>query len=159
MRRDVSDTTVRKTVLSAVFLMLVLAPLAVLASRASGKGASAPGVVVMDNIEGRLGSVTFDHEAHTYMADSCASCHHNHGSENSRCSGCHEIGAEDFKHSVRDSFMACNNCHGGINPDYPGIPSLKVALHNTCFACHRGMGNIGKSPEGCTEQCHITPAS
>lgn len=115
---------------------------------------SGPGMVEMDYIEGDLGIVMFNHEMHTMMSDGCADCHHNHGSDNNRCSDCHEIGAEQFKSSLKDSFMACANCHGDIDPDSPEMPSLKAALHNTCFKCHLGMGNIGRSPAGCTEQCH-----
>ena len=157
MSGNAPEVRVRKAVLSVLFFLLLLAPLAFMAGLASGQGPSGPGVVVMDDIEGSMGAVTFDHEAHTFMAEGCASCHHNHGSDNGRCAGCHEIGAELFKSSVRDSFMACGNCHGGIDPDFPEMPSLKVALHNTCLSCHRGMGNIGRSPKGCTEQCHVGP--
>ena len=145
-------TGARKTVLAVVLWLFVIMPVAFFAGLATG--GQAPGVVVMDSIEGSLGQVTFDHEAHTFMADGCASCHHTHGADNSRCSGCHAIGADEFKRTAKDSFLACYNCHGGIDPDNPGMPSLQVALHNTCFACHRGMGDIGKSPLGCTQQCH-----
>ena len=108
------------------------------------------GAMVSKNGREKLGAA----EMHTMMSEGCADCHHTHGKDNSRCAGCHEIGADQFKHSLKDSFMACVNCHGDIDPDSPEMPSLKVALHNTCFRCHLGMGNIGKSPEGCTEQCH-----
>lgn len=118
--------------------------------------ASAPGLVILDAIDGPYGAVNFDHEMHTAMAEGCADCHHNHGSDNTRCSGCHEIGAEQFKGSVHSGFMACNNCHGEIDADEPGMPSLKVALHTTCFGCHKEMGSLGKSPAGCTEQCHVS---
>jgi hypothetical protein len=159
MRSKTPDKRVRKTVLGFLVLAVVLVTVVIINGQvAAGPGTTGPGVVVMDNIEGSMGAVTFDHDAHTFMAEGCASCHHNHGSDNGRCADCHEIGAEQFKISVRHSFLACGNCHGGIDPDSPGMPSLKVALHNTCLSCHRDMGNIGKSPLGCTEQCHVSPA-
>lgn len=154
MMRVTPGIRTRKTAVSVLLLVIAVASVALLAGIASGQGGKGPALVVMDNIEGRFGSVTFDHEAHTYMAEGCASCHHTHGSDNARCSNCHDIGAEDFRSSVKGGFMACANCHGGIDPDSPEMPPLKAALHNTCFKCHLGMGNIGRSPAGCTEQCH-----
>jgi len=155
MRAKAPGTRLRKLVLGALLWLFIVIPAAFWAGMATG--AQGPGVVVMDNVEGSLGKVTFDHETHTQMADGCASCHHTHGADNTRCSGCHGIGPDEFKRTVKDSFLACHNCHGGIDPDNPGMPSLKVALHNTCLACHRDMGDIGKSPTGCTQQCHTDP--
>lgn len=138
--------------------LLLSASLVMWAGVAGGEeaGPTGPGVVVMDNAEGDMGAVTFDHEAHTFMAEACVQCHHNHGADNTRCMECHDLKPEQFKHSVKSSFMACYNCHGGIDPDYPGVPPLKVALHTKCFGCHRDMGNIGKTPKGCTELCHTS---
>jgi len=150
----IPETGTLRTVLGLLLMALMLAPALALTGQASGQELSGPGIVVMDNIEGSMGAVTFDHNMHTMMAEGCATCHHNHGSDNGRCAACHDIGIEKFRDSVKDSFMACNNCHDGIDPDSPEMPSLKVALHDTCLSCHRGMGNIGMSPRGCTEQCH-----
>lgn len=140
-------------------LGILLALAAVFAASAAIASYTGPAMVEMDYIEGDLPPVMFDHQMHTMMAEGCVDCHHNHGQDNSRCSGCHDIGAGQFKSSVKDSFMGCQNCHGGIEPEYPDVPSLKTALHNTCFKCHRDMGSIGSSPRGCAEQCHHTGAA
>jgi len=162
MSSKTPEFMVRKPVLCAL-LFLLLAPPAFMSGQGVAQGAGGPenrgpGVVVLDNVEGSLGPVTFDHGTHTFMAESCAVCHHNHGSDNSRCSGCHDIGVEEFRRTAKESFLGCSNCHGSIDPDNPAMPSLKVALHTKCLACHRGMGNIGRSPSGCTEQCHVSQA-
>ncbi len=113
-----------------------------------------PGVITLDSLQDKYEAVVFDHSMHTFIAEGCGQCHHEHGSDNQRCSSCHSIEKEDFKDSAVHSFMACKNCHGDFDLESPGMPGLKVAYHAQCFQCHKGMGNVGKGPEGCTQQCH-----
>ncbi len=132
-------------------LLLVVAAYPTGASDVSG-----PGTVVLDSLVDLYGPVTFNHSMHAaYFASSCGDCHHQHGGyESQPCKGCHSLDAADFKKTVVQSFLSCQSCHGETNPSAPGMPGLKVAYHKQCFECHRGMGNVGKSPAGCTEQCH-----
>jgi predicted CXXCH cytochrome family protein len=116
--------------------------------------AKMPGLTVLDSIEKMYGPVKFDHEIHTLMAGSCGECHHQHGTDLG-CKNCHSLDSSAFKKTVENSFLPCKSCHGEINSDMPGMPSLKVAYHAQCFGCHRGMGNVGLDPKGCTEQCHV----
>jgi len=120
-----------------------------------GNLAKAPGMVKLDSLRDRYESVIFDHPKHTLIAGDCGSCHHQHG-DNGRlpCRDCHNLTPDIFKHSVANNFMACKNCHGRFNIDNPGMPSLKVAYHRTCFKCHRGMADLGIDPKGCTLLCH-----
>jgi predicted CXXCH cytochrome family protein len=50
--------------------------------------------------------------------------------------------------------MACKSCHSSYDPANPNMPGLKTAYHSQCFQCHRGMGNVGIDPKGCTVMCH-----
>jgi hypothetical protein len=113
-----------------------------------------PGLVVLDSIEKAYGPVKFDHAMHTFIAGSCGECHHQHGTDLT-CKNCHSIDSSVFKKTVDSSFLPCNTCHGEFNSDMPGMPGLKVAYHAQCFKCHKGMGNVGIDPKGCTEQCHV----
>lgn len=138
---------------------LVLAALAAALLFALPTGASdigGPSVVMLDTLVEQYEAVRFDHGTHAaYFAGGCWDCHHQHVNYKSEpCSGCHSISNEEFKRSVKNSFISCGNCHGSQDPLQPGMPGLKVAYHKQCFKCHRGMGNVGKSPTGCTEQCH-----
>ena len=127
--------------------------LLILAAMASG--IEVPDAVLLDSLQDKYEAVNFDHSMHTFIAADCAKCHHEHGSDNARCSSCHSIDSEKFKGSAVQSFMACSICHGDADPETPGMPGLKVAYHNQCFSCHRGMKSIGNGPEGCTQQCHL----
>ncbi len=114
-----------------------------------------PGVRTLGSLSEQYSAVTFDHPKHVMMAGSCAACHHQHqDSKKLNCKDCHEISPATFKNSAKNSFMSCSNCHGSFDPANPSVPGLKVAYHKTCFQCHRGMGDIGTSPKGCTEICH-----
>ena len=113
------------------------------------------GVNTLNSISERYGPVKFDHEKHSNLAGNCGSCHHQHGNSSSLpCKECHSLTPDTFRNSVNNMFMPCKNCHSAPDPGNPGMPSLKVAYHSTCFQCHRGMGNIGTDPKGCTEMCH-----
>jgi hypothetical protein len=109
----------------------------------------------LDSISDKYQAVRFNHTRHIDLAGNCGTCHHEHGDNGSLpCKNCHSLSKTIFKNSVVNGFMACRNCHGTINPDSPSVPSLKVAYHRVCFQCHRGMGEIGMSPKGCTNMCH-----
>ncbi|HAM52241.1 MAG TPA: hypothetical protein DCP92_16685 [Nitrospiraceae bacterium] len=125
------------------------------ASLFAGNVAKSPEFATLDSIANKYEAVIFTHAKHASLAGRCGSCHHQHGnSESLPCKECHSLTRADFEKSVSQNFMACKNCHAGIDRTNPGMPGLKVAYHQTCFQCHRGMGNIGLDPKGCTEICH-----
>lgn len=114
-----------------------------------------PGMRTLGSISDQYTPVKFDHPKHVMIAGSCAACHHQHqDSKKLNCMDCHAIAPSAFKSSVKSNFMACSACHGAYDPSTPSVPGLKVAYHKQCFQCHRGMGNIGSDPKGCTEICH-----
>ena len=118
-------------------------------------GEDLPGTVVLDTLVNYYEPVTFDHSMHTQIAETCMVCHHQHPiSDTSACTQCHSIDSKEFRDSVVSTFLSCKSCHGELDKTNPGMPGLKVAYHSTCMECHRGMGNIGKIPTGCVEQCH-----
>jgi hypothetical protein len=134
-------------------LILVLAVGGCILLAASPGAVSRPGTVVLDGISDIYGPVTFDHESHTMYAESCGRCHHQHPIVDTiSCKLCHSV--EALKDSVISTFLPCKSCHGTYDPAQPGMPGLKVAYHRTCLDCHEGMGNVGETPQGCTEQCH-----
>jgi hypothetical protein len=113
-----------------------------------------PGVRVLGSISDKYAPVTFDHPKHVSIAGKCDACHHHGNGNTSTCKECHALSPEVFKKSVVNSFMPCTNCHGAFDRDNAAMPGLKVAYHKKCFECHKGMGDLGKGPEGCTEVCH-----
>lgn len=114
-----------------------------------------PEVVTLDSLVDSYESVTFNHSLHAMMAGDCGSCHHQHGDSGSLpCKNCHAVEKSLFKGTVENYFPACRKCHGTYNPAQPKMKGLKTAYHSTCFKCHRGMGNVGIDPKGCTEICH-----
>jgi hypothetical protein len=122
---------------------------------AANQAAKAPDMVTLDSISTTYEPVFFTHERHVSLAGDCSVCHHEHQSIKSLpCKDCHSLPSSAFESSLTKNFTACRNCHGSASPDTPAVPGLKVALHQTCFQCHRGMGNIGADPKGCTEICH-----
>ncbi len=126
------------------------------ASSASGL----PGIRTLGSISDQYTPVTFDHPKHVMIAGSCAACHHQHQDiKKLNCMGCHAIAPSALKNSVKSNFMACSACHGAPDASNAAVPGLKVAYHKQCFQCHRGMGDIGKDPKGCTEICHSKKAS
>lgn len=112
-----------------------------------------PGTRMLSSISEKYNPVKFDHQKHVALAGNCAACHH-HPKEASSCKECHGVTPASFKGSVVNSFIACSNCHSSADRDNPAMPGLKVAYHKKCFECHRGMGDIGSDPKGCTEICH-----
>jgi hypothetical protein len=122
--------------------------------------AGLPGMRTLGSISDQYTPVKFDHPKHVMIAGSCAACHHQHqDSKKLNCTDCHAIAPSVFKSSVKNNFMACSACHGTYDPSTPSVPGLKVAYHKQCFQCHRGMGNIGSDPKGCTEICHAKKAA
>lgn len=122
--------------------------------KSASSAARLPGVRVLGSISEQYNAVTFDHQKHVSLADKCAACHHHGNGNTSSCKECHSLSSSAFKSSVVNNFMACSNCHSSSDRDNPAVPGLKVAYHQKCFECHRGMGNIGLDPKGCTEICH-----
>lgn len=121
----------------------------------AGNQGKTPGTVKLDILANKYKPVIFDHPKHASIAGDCGMCHHQHGSSGTLpCKDCHTVSPSTFKNSVTNYFMACKNCHSTFDPANPKMPGLKVAYHSTCFKCHRGMGNVGIDPKGCTMMCH-----
>lgn len=145
----------KKTVISVFAISISIF---LIASIYAGNPSKTPGVVKLDSLKDKYESVTFDHPKHVSIAGDCGTCHHQHGTSGKLpCKDCHTLTPDTFKNSVANNFMACKNCHSTYNRDNPKMPGLKVAYHRTCFNCHRGMGNVGIDPKGCTELCHAKP--
>ncbi len=141
---------------SMVVLVMLCVVLLSLSSVSLGGGKTAPqGVIKLDSIKNIYKPVLFDHGKHASIAGDCGKCHHQHGNNSSlSCKECHAMKAESFRSTIRENFMACKNCHGVYDPAVPTLPGLKVSYHRQCFQCHRGMGEVGVSPKGCTVICH-----
>ncbi len=121
----------------------------------AGDTAKAPTTTTLDSLSDKYDPVFFDHAKHTSLAGNCGTCHHQHGNFGTLpCKECHSLDASMFRNSVVNNFMACKNCHGSYDPSNPRMPGLKTAYHQQCFQCHRGMGDVGISPTGCTNLCH-----
>ena len=120
----------------------------------ASSAAELPGVRTLGSLSEKYAPVTFDHSKHVTIAGTCETCHHHANGNASLCKDCHGLSSADFKNSVVHSFMPCSNCHTALDRDNPAMPGLKVAYHEKCFGCHRGMGNLGLDPKGCTEVCH-----
>jgi hypothetical protein len=121
---------------------------------ASSQTVRLPGVRVLSSISDKFEPVTFDHAKHVSLAGKCDACHHHGNGAASTCQQCHNLSPAVFKNSVAHTFLPCSSCHGSPDPGNPTMPGLKVAYHKKCFECHRGMGNVGLDPKGCTELCH-----
>jgi len=127
---------------------------------ADAASSSLPGIRILGSISDQYTPVKFDHPKHVMIAGSCAMCHHQHKDiKKLDCMGCHSIAPSAFKNSVKSNFTACSACHGAPDPSNAAVPGLKVAYHKQCFQCHRGMGDIGAGPKGCTEICHAKKES
>ena len=139
-----------KTVSILTFGLCVL-----FAAYLSAEGTSQPGVRVLGSLSDKYEAVTFDHAKHVQMSDGCVACHHHGNGNTSSYQECHGLNPSVFRNSVINSFMPCSNCHGAFDRENAAMPGLKVAYHVKCFACHRGMGNVGTDPRGCAELCHV----
>lgn len=121
----------------------------------TGSAGEAPTTTTLDSLSDKYEPVIFDHAKHESIAGDCGTCHHQHGNFGTLpCKECHALTPSVFRNSATGSFTACRSCHGPYDPSNPGMPGLKSAYHQQCFQCHRGMGDIGKSPTGCTNMCH-----
>ena len=150
------------SVLSFAFCTIVVAFLLMAAGlmMTAFAGSAVPGTRMLGSISDQYVPVKFDHAKHVMIAGNCAQCHHQHQDvKKMHCMECHSIAPSTFKNSVKSNFMACANCHGAPDASTPTIPGLKVAYHQQCFQCHRGMGDLGKNPKGCTEVCHAKKAT
>ncbi len=121
---------------------------------ASSSATRLPGVRVLSSLVDQYGPVTFDHAKHVSLAGKCDVCHHHANGAAATCAQCHNLSPAVFRKSVVSSFLPCSSCHSAPDPGNPSMPGLKVAYHQKCFACHRGMGDVGLAPKGCTELCH-----
>ncbi len=119
-----------------------------LACFAAGNVAKSPDTITLGSIAKAYPPVVFSHGKHASIAGNCGACHHHHN--NANCKDCHALNAS----AVSSNFPACRNCHAMRDRGAPGMPGLEVAYHRACFACHRGMGNLGVEPKGCNEVCH-----
>jgi hypothetical protein len=125
-------------------------------TRAAEPESGGPATIQIDRLEDLYGPVTFDHAKHaTSYADGCGDCHHQHRDYDKQpCKRCHAIDAAQFKASVVRSFPACSKCHGDYDAADVETPSLKVAYHETCFSCHKKLGDVGETPANCNQKCH-----
>jgi hypothetical protein len=67
------------------------------------------------------------------------------------------LGTLGARAAIRDVGRALGMPYGDVDrvARLCGVePGLKIALHRTCFQCHKGMGDIGTDPKGCTQICH-----
>ena len=145
---------IKTAVILGLCVCLAYATSLVAGDRAAYSATRLPGVRVLGSLSEQYAPVTFDHPKHVAIAGSCAACHHHGNGNTSSCRECHALSPSVFKSSVVHSFMPCSNCHGAPDPENPAMPGLKVAYHKKCFECHRGMGDVGLDPKGCTELCH-----
>jgi len=139
-----------------LLLILAAATLILIASSLyAGSAAKVPDVITIESLTDKYEPVVFTHERHAALASNCGTCHHEHA-DNAKlpCKSCHSLDVAAFKNSVTNNFTACRCCHSAYSPDNPRMPGLKVAYHTQCMQCHKGMGNVGKDPKGCTELCH-----
>lgn len=143
----------KSSIILALSLSMIFAAY-VLAGEGKSSAQPLPGVRVLGSISEQYEPVTFDHAKHVSISTGCASCHHHGNGNTSSCKECHGLTPAAFKNSVVSSFMACSNCHSSSDRENPAMPGLKVAYHQQCFECHRGMGDIGSDPKGCTQICH-----
>jgi hypothetical protein len=142
--------------LSVCFALAALALLSVKAYSSGDEGISIPDTIVIDYLKDIYSPVNFDHSMHMDIAESCGECHHVHSKEiNSTCSECHSLDSDAFKESVQEGFPPCSGCHEDYYIEEPEMPGLKVAFHRKCFGCHVGIGELGNSPMGCVEMCHV----
>jgi len=113
---------------------------------------------VLDSLSRIYEPVTFPHEMHTEIAESCSTCHHQHGhiAGVPACRRCHQLPPEIFKKSLNLASMApCRKCHpAAINIEEPGTPTLQAAYHLQCLSCHEEADRLKGHPENCTAVCH-----
>lgn len=152
--RQISDDSQRRALMRKSLIFIILTIISLAASLYAGVIDSNL-YFNLDSIDGKYEPVRFNHTKHISLAGDCSLCHHQHSNSGTLpCKDCHAVTPSVFKDSVVNGFMACKNCHGVSNPQSPEMPGLKAAYHQACFKCHLGMGDVGKSPKGCTDMCH-----
>jgi len=126
--------------------------------------ATEPAPPEMVTFPSHVGEVTFPHAMHAEdLGIECTDCHHPVTAPklvtphpeafegcSVQCTTCHgrvATGADDRR---------CTTCHTArVDAAHDAIPSAKVALHQTCSACHE----VGTGPDAsasCTN-CHSGP--
>lgn len=118
-----------------------------------------PDTIVIDTLAQLFEPVSFDHDMHVEIANSCATCHHHTTGtpvEDTNCARCHA-------NSGPTAEVACQDCHAAkrFEADYLNKldedntiyhvdkVGLKGAYHIRCMNCHEEMG----APNGC-QDCH-----
>jgi hypothetical protein len=127
---------------------------------AQGWSQDPPRFVELDSLSHLYEGVTFDHELHEGLGESCAVCHH-HGTgapvQDANCARCHS-------NAQKAKVVTCKECHSldsfsaeslRIKESNPLLyhrdtPDLKAAYHQNCLGCHMEMG----APTGC-QDCHV----
>ena len=80
-----------------------------------------------------VGDITFNHEMHSSeLGIACNDCHHT-GTEGSE--------------------VKCANCHK--DQEKEGVPSLKIAAHNSCWKCHSEKPKEGGQISVKCSVCHV----
>jgi hypothetical protein len=125
---------IRKTIIGSLLVLCIGLGIASYAGGEKKTEASStenvPEIFTLGRLAKIYEPVAFSHEAHTLMAEDCATCHH---------------------HSEAGQTPSCNECHGASSGSKESdIPELKDAYHRQCMGCHREM-DMG--PTGCAE-CH-----
>ncbi len=148
-----------------LFLGLVVAGLVASVPGGAGEpepeGGGPPDTVTFPS---HVGEVTFPHAMHVEdLGIDCTDCHHpvtapkldtphpkTFESCSVRCDTCH--GRKD----TEPADHRCTTCHTKtVDAAHDAIPSVKVALHETCFTCHE----VGTGPDasGSCANCHSGP--
>jgi len=145
--------------MKARLLPAALAALVLFIALPGARSAEPPDAVEIAPLAEYYGPVAFDHEMHTDLAESCATCHHHTAGvppKEGACASCHDA-------PLASGPTACRGCHVplpfstaevGLRPDgqkryHIDVPGLKGAYHLSCMGCHEEMGG----PTRC-EECH-----
>ncbi|MHB8834860.1 MAG: cytochrome c3 family protein [Candidatus Methylomirabilia bacterium] len=142
---------------TTIMLAAILPLLCGLTGRAEMQG-QPPEERVLDSLSRLYEPVSFPHAMHVEIAESCSTCHHQHGhiAGVPACGNCHKLPPAAFKESLNMASMApCRKCHPDtINVEAPGTPTLQVAYHLQCLSCHEEADGLKGHPENCTAVCH-----
>lgn len=148
----------RKSLRTLILFQAVLFFLGLLLVGTQPGTAAPPEERVLDSLSRLYGPVNFPHATHIDIAESCSTCHHQHGhiAGVPACGKCHELAPVVFKQSLNVSKMPpCRTCHPvAINVDDPDVPTLQVAYHLQCLSCHAEADELRGRPKNCTAVCH-----
>lgn len=141
-----------------IFLLAALLPLFVVLPGRADLQSQPPEERLLDSLSRLYEPVSFPHAMHVEIAESCSTCHHQHGhiSGVPACGRCHQLPPAVFKQSLNLASMApCRKCHpDSINVEVPGTPTLQAAYHQQCLSCHEEADGLKGHPENCTAVCH-----